>query len=1124
LPCKLEEIMSLETPTGTHEELNGSDLVISKRYRLKRILGEGGMGRVYHTTDKLAGHEVALKVMTTPPAHLEFASSGAYLDSQVALAQEFRTLASLRHPNIISVLDYGFDKNKLPYFTMELLNESRNIVEAGNHQPLEAQFDLLMQMLQALIYLHRRGILHRDLKPDNVLVTDHRVKVVDFGLAIARKYIDTQDNMVVGTLAYMAPEILEGEAASEASDLYAVGAISYELFKGEHLFKPESISALMLSILNEVPDVTPLPVNDGLKAIITRLLDKSPLNRYQSAWELMRDYIAAAHLSIRLETRDTRESFLQAAEFIGREQEFDLLAMALDEAIRGQKRTWLVGGESGVGKSRLLDELRTLALVKGALVLRGYTVKEGQTSYQIWRDILRWLAVETDLTLAEASVLKDIIPDINAILEEEVPPGPRLDPQTTQRQLFQTITRIFQRQPRTLVILLEDLQWIGSESLTLLDYLSQLEEALPLLIIGSYRDDERPALPELLPGAQVLKLERLSPEAITELSMSMLGQEVGSRRGVVELLQRETEGNVFFLVEVVRALAEDAGELMKIGQEKLPDYVVSDQIIGYRLHKVPQAYYPLLQYAAIAGRQLDLNLLQAISPQTDLTDWLITCSNVAVLTVQDDIWYFAHDKLREGVLSALGQAERKTLYHTTAEAMEALYPQDPDKSAILAHLWHVVGDLEKEMTYTHIAGQEAARNNANAEAITYFSRALELLRQTPQTQERDTQELLLLLSLGDPLVATRGFAAPEVSETFNRAFDLCQTLDNIELLFPVLWGLISFYIVRSELDKARDLADQFLKLATENQIKDLMLTGNYLVSATLFWRGQFDLVLEPISNFVKYADRDHDLAFQIAPSEDPLIDTLSYLAWVLWLLGYPDQGAAYSRQCIELGRSLASFHDLAYALGFAAWTHQYRLEYARVDELVDELLALSIEHDFPYWLSAAKILKGNSLVRQQREQEGILEIEEGLAIWQATGSRLFKPSFLQVQAEAYAHLGKIDDALAIVDEALAAVENTHERINEAELRRFKGELLLRQAKAAEAELHFHQAIEVARQQKAKTFELRATTSLSRLWQQQAKIVEAYHQLQVMVDWFQEGFETPDLVVAKNLLAELQPPK
>src|SRR5262249_21886379 len=245
--------------------------LIGKRYRLVDQIGQGGMGSVYRATDRLTGQTVALKRVTAPTDQLVFASrTDASFDLRLSLAHEFRTLASLRHPNIISVLDYGFDDQRQPYFTMDILEDARTILDTGRTKPFDVQIDLITQMLQALAYLHRRGILHRDLKPGNVLVEGGRVKVLDFGLAISRK---ESGGTTSGTIAYMAPEVLDGKLATEKADLYASGVIAYELLAWKHPFHTENLIGLIDEIQKAIPDMQPvIEANPGVAPVIERLL------------------------------------------------------------------------------------------------------------------------------------------------------------------------------------------------------------------------------------------------------------------------------------------------------------------------------------------------------------------------------------------------------------------------------------------------------------------------------------------------------------------------------------------------------------------------------------------------------------------------------------------------------------------------------------------------------------------------------------------------------------------------------------------------------------------------------------------------------------------------------------
>ncbi|MBN1135443.1 MAG: tetratricopeptide repeat protein, partial [Anaerolineae bacterium] len=696
------------------------DNLIGGRYILHDQLGTGSQGAVYRATDRLTGQMVALKRVIAP---LEWFDDAAEDGLRLTLANEFQTLASLHHPHIIGVLDYGFDAQRQPYFTMEYLHDAQTILQAGADKPVAEQVELLIQVLEVLVYLHRQGVLHRDLKPSNVLVVDGVARVTDFGLSVPRD----EARGTVGTFAYLAPEVLVGKPAGEAADLYAVGMIAYELFAGRHPFDLTNISRFIDGTLNASPDLAALGVDRALAEVVGRLLAKDPLSRYPDAEACIAAFGQAVGRVLPRESAAIRESFLQAAKFVGRQAELAKLTAALDETLGGQGSAWLVGGESGVGKSRLLDELRTRALVRGALALRGQGVVGGGLTYQLWREPLRRLALTVDFSVQEAGILKPVVPDIDALLGCDVPGVLELGGQAGQQRLLTTIVGAFLRHRVPTLLILEDLHW-ASESLDVLRQLLPLIASLPLLIVGSYRDDETPELPDQLPGMRVIELERLSEREITELSGSMLG-EVGRQAEVLALLRRETEGNAFFLVEVVRALAQEAGRLSDVGRAPLPARIFPrgiETIVRRRLERVPTEARSLLHLAAAAGREIDLKLMSKLDGQLKLSDWLTMCANAAVLEFRDGRWRFAHDKLRDGLLNTLDDAQRVDAHRRVAAAIEQVYPGDSDQAAALAGHWAIVGDKRRERHYARLAGQHAAARFANTEAIAHLSRAMDL--------------------------------------------------------------------------------------------------------------------------------------------------------------------------------------------------------------------------------------------------------------------------------------------------------------------------------------------------------------------------------------------------------------
>jgi tetratricopeptide (TPR) repeat protein len=695
------------------------------------------MGIVFRAEDRLSGKAIALKQLVAPTDNLLFASRDSGSDTQLSLAREFQILASLQHPYIIRVLDYGFNEQRQPFFTMDFLEPAFTLTQAARGRSVESRVKLLVETLQALSYLHRRRILHRDIKPTNVLVADDSVKMLDFGLSVSVQQANPSEGRTTGTLAYIAPELLMERPASEASDLYAVGLMAYELFVGEFPYAIDSLTKLIEQIIHL--DLTiPSSVAPAIAAIIRQLTAKDPAQRYGRAEDVIAALSSAVSTPIPVETEAIRESFLQAAQLVGRDGELTQLKDVLSRTLDKQLNLWLIGGESGIGKSRLLNELRTLAMVKGAVVLNGQANSEANSPFQLWRETLRWLSLLTeDLTDHEVSVLKVLVADIAKLLNRDVPDAPPLNPKSTQDRLLKVIEDVFSRQKTPIVLVLEDLHWIENESLVLLQRLCKLRSDVPLLILGSYRDDEKPDLPSLLPEMKLLKLERLKENEITDLSESMLGS-AGRKPQIVELIRRETEGNIFFIIEVVRALAEEAGQLSKIGEITLPRTLFAGgvrRVIQRRLSQVPQQDYPLLQIAAVVGRQLDLPILQAANPSLQLEQWLTVCNNAAVLEVRDGRWRFAHDKLREVVLDDLPAGERQALHRRVGELIEATHPGVSEYVVALAYHFSQGEVWEKAVEYLIKAGDDAARLNAYVDARAHYMKAVEAFTRLPDNEQ-----------------------------------------------------------------------------------------------------------------------------------------------------------------------------------------------------------------------------------------------------------------------------------------------------------------------------------------------------------------------------------------------------
>lgn len=770
---------------------------LNNLYILHEKLGEGGMGVVFRATHRLTGRAVALKRLRGTILHERsgmgdgsHSSSDTEQQGQTVtenslrqfIAEEFQILASLHHPHIVSVLDFGFDEHKDPYFTMELLHSPKTITQWGSESSLQVQAELLVQLLQALAYLHRRGILHRDIKSSNVLVEEGKAKLLDFGIANAVG----SATRLAGTLEYMAPELLLGQPPTPATDLYAVGVLAFELFTNRFPRAVASRTLFLQDVLGNSADATlPPDVLDMLSArdfssetgsaladvefletnlagleessgpvskIITRLLDRSPTSRYQNATDVIHDLSEALGLHLPVETRETRESFLQAATFVGREREMEELSSGLRAARMGHGSVILVSGESGVGKSRLLHELRIQALVRSSRVIQSQSQAIRGGSYQLWASVLRELCLYTEgLSALDIGILKEVVPDLEQLLRQQGERPPPVQAHAAQTRLRATIERVFGLQQIPILILLEDLQWAEAESLELLEQLVNTIQHLPVLVVGNYREDEATEELRQLKASQTIRLKRLDRAQVAALCESMLG-EAGKQPALVEYLQRQTEGNVFFLVEVLRALAEGAGQLGSVGEQALPEHLLTggiERLLERRLQKIPPAELGLLELAAVAGRKIDERILGPASGRPDLTPWLLLCANAFVLEAQGGIWHFAHDKMRELVVAHLNITQQKTLHHQLAETITSVYPGDAFQDPALAYHWDKADVPEKAYRYYIKAAQSAARLNALREARAHYAAALSAIGRLPDSEDkRRKQAEIMLLKMG----------------------------------------------------------------------------------------------------------------------------------------------------------------------------------------------------------------------------------------------------------------------------------------------------------------------------------------------------------------------------------------
>ncbi len=915
--------------------------LIGNRYQLQSRLGQGGMGVVYKAKDRLTDEFVALKQVTVQPSQIQHNSraetSEATGDDLVALAHEFEILAGLRHPHIIGVLDYGFDADRMPYYTMQLMPNTRDFYEPAPVDVAKA-VKLLSQVLLALDYLHRRGITHRDLKPSNIMIDERgNARVLDFGLAVQ----GSVGGGISGTLAYMSPEVLTGMPATPKSDLFALGVMMYEMFVGKHPFASTSITNALHKIMTMDFDARPLPA--GVDLVVRRLLMPDPADRYSNARDVIADLCAYTSQPLPPESSDIRESILQSATFVGREREIAVLREGLALALGGQGSSWLIGGESGVGKSRLIREVQIRAQVGGTLVLTGQAVTGGGTLYQLWREAIRRLALVVEMTDYEASVLVEIAPDIPQLIGRNIIPAPLMPGSGQQDRLTQAILSVFRKAAAIVPVLLivEDLQWT-SESIEPLRALIKAVPEMRLMIVGTYRNDERPDLPDELPEAKVIALERLSEPEIERLSVAMLGAE-GAQPQLIHLLEQETEGNVFFMVEVVRALAEMAGNLQDVGRLTLPERVVAggvQAIIRRRLDQAPTWAQPALRLAAVAGRQVDAKLLIPLCGRLNLLpermsfdDWVAACVSASVLRVQDNRIVFAHDKLREAMIDGLDAAEKAPLHRQIAEGLESLYAHDPTYAGVLYEHWHAAGDSAKELAYAMVFGKQLYDQSMYSKARALYERALELLPDDKPSAER--VEIYRKLS-----------SIAWITSEYEQAKSLCDTLITLSRA-------------------AGSLSGEAAALRTLGMLENLY--GNNERFEQLFLES---LALSHSAN-----------------DQDGIARSLKELAFAAEIAGDYERAMSLHHQALEIWREIHDEIGEASEINDMGILYALKADWTNAIDLWEQSLTIKRRVGDRRGEAATVMNIGTALRNMNRTQDALMHYQRAISLWREIGSK-----------------------------------------------------------------------------------------------------------------------------------------
>jgi serine/threonine protein kinase/tetratricopeptide (TPR) repeat protein len=1141
---------------------------IVSHYRILERLGKGGMGVVYKAEDTTLGRTVAIKFL--PEA---IASDVVALER---FHREARAASALNHPNIVTVHEIGEDASR-SYIVMEWIQGETLRSRMMRHMDLPEVIDCGLQAARALKTAHQAGIIHRDIKPDNIMVrSDGYVKLVDFGLARVGITPDdktvsmgiTKEGSWMGTIEYFSPEQARAEPLEWSTDIFSLGLVLFQAATGVHPFQGGSPFSTATGIMSQEP-IPPSRINPGVPATLERLLlcmlqKDARLRPTATEVEQVLD-------SLRKPAADIDAVFLKTTErhTVGRGQQLKELHAALNLAAAGRGSLVCVSGEAGIGKSTLVEEFFALVKTSGSScnVARG-RCSERLAEGEAYLPVLE--AFDSLLHSASGDSASRIMRTVAPSWFLELAPVQRQDSSmirladakaTSRERLKREFLAFLQElcRHRPLLLCLEDVHWIDTATVELLAYVTGRFESLPLLVVITYRPGE---MVERMHPLQQLRLDLEARGFARELNLNYLVRADVENYLALEFpehrfpptfahfLWKRTEGNPLFMVDLVRDLRD-----RKIIVQDQGRWILSQPVEGIG-GDVPASVRSMIQRKIDSLSEQDRRLLQAASVEGTEFHSVVLAAAISAdaaeveerLETIERIHFFVqkigekefpdgtltlhlrfvHALYQNALYATLSPTRRTGLSAVSANMLLRLHA---GSHAGIAHqvalLFEAARDFSRAAEFFQIAAERAAGVFANQEAATLARKGLEMVAKLPPSPEKTQKELALQITLGPVLVSTRGFANPEVERAYTRARQLAKELGQSPHLFPALWGLWNFYEVRGQIETALQLAQQMLQLAEESEDTALSLEANYALGDTLFWAGDFERSLRHLEEALKLYDRPkhHSLAF-VYGGYDPAVASMAFSSWDLWMLGYPEKAVARSEESLVLANALHQPFSQAIALAFAAMLHHARHDPAATRQYAEQTVALCSDHGIAIFLEMGKIMLGWANNQEKQGEEGIELIRGAIADWRASGAELVIPVLQQVLAATLARGGSYEEALAAIDEALGVIANTGDRSFEADCWRWRGELLSRLSEANEsghpdAEACLHKAIAIARQQKAVSLELRAHTRLSPLMARRGEVKTAHQMLAEIHGKFREGFDTHDLKHARQVLDELR---
>jgi len=735
-----------------------------QRYKTLKSLGQGGLGEVYKVYDLWGEKDLALKLLLDPDFLKKF-------------QEEFQLMTQLNYPGLVQAFDFGYTEDSTPYFTMELA-EGPHLNQRDFKEDLKELYPVLLKLVVILDYIHSQGIVHCDLKPDNIRLTEDPfgLKLLDFGLA--EKMGSSTKSKPKGTLAYTAPEVLKNGRIDERADFYSLGIMLYQLVTGRLPFQDGDPMKLLSSHLEQKP-VPPSELNtqipETLNDLVLKLLEKSSKDRPSSSQvKKVLHTLWGKEFPSQQEIRYSNH--LSSGRMVAREKELSSLLKRLDKATTSQGKFVLIQGELGIGKSLLVKNLKVRAQLEGVLFVDAKCYgKDSDPFHPIKQALLKlipYLSENSPPLLDEFDQeLKVLFPEKSIDLANKSS-GVSIEEETVSDRMALLFLKASKVLPFCLC--LEDLHWAPEGSLKILRKLAYSIQKSRIFLCGTIREEELGAQGQLkdiinnLTGKSHFESVRLSRFGIEELRKFLTSKWTQTKppSELVNYIYKSTSGNPFFAMEVLKFLLEKKiiflhGKKLKTDSEALDSILIPDHIEKIwmeNLERYDESIQNFLSVSALAGKGFDLEIIKFLSGYSENkifeTLFLLLRDQLLIQSKKGrdgNLWYeFTNQSLKHLLYERLPDNKRIFLHKKLGEFLEKRKNWDSqEKAEDIAYHFVRSNDYQKAFQYAMICAEKASSQFAHHEVKDYLGSALEASFKFEDKREGAEKRLFALMRRGD---------------------------------------------------------------------------------------------------------------------------------------------------------------------------------------------------------------------------------------------------------------------------------------------------------------------------------------------------------------------------------------